>query len=126
MRGNSVALFTILAVLCACCSRNPRELTGVDWEAWKNDRQGCGNIRKTYQDAIKDQKDRLKSMSEMEVVEQMGRPDQTELLKRNQKFYTYFISGGPGCAEADSSVVLLTIRFNAMGLAKEVEVGSRQ
>ena len=61
-------------------------------------------------------------MSEMEIVELMGRPDQTELLKRNQKFFTYFITGGPGCAVADSVVTLLTIRFNAMGLAKEVEV----
>ena len=58
----------------------------------------------------------------MEIVELMGRPDQTELLKRNQKFFTYFITGGPGCAVADSVVTLLTIRFNAMGLAKEVEV----
>ena len=122
MRGNNVVLILTLTIVCACCSGNREEIAGVDWEAWRNDRQGCSHTRKTFQGAINDQKDRLKSLSEMEIVELMGRPDQTELLKRNQKFFTYFISGGPGCAVADSSLVLLTIRFNAMGLAKEVEV----
>ena len=122
MRGNNVVLFFALSLLCICCSGHREEITGVDWEAWRNDRQGCSNNRRTYQSAIDDQKERLKSLSEMEIVELMGRPDQTELLKRNQKFFTYFITGGPGCAVADSVVALLTIRFNAMGLAKEVEV----
>src|SRR5688572_615270 len=97
MRGSRSILVVFLIALCVACTTHREPITGIDWEAWKADRLGCPARRPTFSALISRQKDQLKAMSEMEVVELMGPPDQIELLKRNQKFYTYFISGGPGC-----------------------------
>jgi hypothetical protein len=104
------------------CTNRHEEITDVDWEAWKADRNGCLMKRALSRTELASQIDRLKSLSEMDIVGLMGRPDQTELYERNQKFYTYFVSPGPLCKSPDSSARRLTIRFNAMGLAKEVSL----
>jgi hypothetical protein len=116
MRGVSIILFLVLI----SCSKPVEELTGIDWETWKGDRNGCQMKRFEYLVPLKDQVDRLKRRSEMDIVQLLGRPDETELYKRNQKFYTYFLAGSPACNNGDTVASKLVIRFNAMGLAKEV------
>lgn len=121
MRGGNIAGLLILLLLCGSCGGNGNnQIEGVDWDAWKSDRNGCQQKRQLVRNEIEQQRSRLKSLSEMDIVALMGKPDQTELLKRNQKSFTYFLQGGPGCPRADSVSVKLIIRFNAMGLAKEV------
>jgi outer membrane protein assembly factor BamE (lipoprotein component of BamABCDE complex) len=122
MRGSKLIVFICVLILAISCSERRTEITGIDWDAWKTDKNGCHQKREAARHDLEQQKDLLKSMSEMDVVNLMGRPDQTELYKRNQKFYTYFITGGPGCTQADSSSRKLIVRFNAMGLAKEVAI----
>lgn len=58
----------------------------------------------------------------MEVVTLMGKPDQNELYKRNQKFYYYYLTPGPACSTPDSAATRLVLRFNAIGLAREVSI----
>lgn len=120
MRGNNIAIFLVLVAIFASCSAGKKDIEGVDWNSWKSDKNGCQNKRQAVRHEIEQQRDRLKSLSEMDIVALMGRPDQTELLKRNQKSFTYFLQGGPDCATADTVSLKLIIRFNAMGLAKEV------
>ena len=67
------------------------------------------------------QKDKIKGLSQDDVVKLLGRPDQNELYKRNQKFFYYFLSPGKNCS-LDSAGQRLSLRFNAMGFAKEVVV----
>ena len=121
MRGLS-ALALLMGILMFGCSGQQEELTGIDWNVWKQDRNGCQRQRLAFLDPITTQKDKLRARSEMDIVDLMGRPDQTELYKRNQKFYTYYVVDGPGCASVDSTGKKLVIRFNAMGLAKEISV----
>lgn len=71
-------------------------------------------------DAIKKEKQKLLALDEMQVVELLGSPDRNELFKRNQKFYYYFLEPAPECDVHGESPLKLSIRFNAMGLAKEV------
>jgi len=73
--------------------------------------------------ALESEKDKLLALTEMEIIDILGRPDQNELSKRNQKFYYYYINPGPACkATSDAPAKKLSIRFNAMGLAKEVAI----
>ena len=72
-------------------------------------------------DQLVSQKDKILSLDEMDVTSLLGKPDQTELYKRSEKFYKYYFSDGPACG-TDSPAKTMTIRFNAMGLAKEVVV----
>lgn len=67
------------------------------------------------------QKDKLKGLSQGDIVELLGRPDQNELYKRNQKFFYYLLTPGKECG-SDSVAHRLSLRFNAMGFAKEVLV----
>ena len=74
-------------------------------------------------ESIESQKEKLLALDQLQIVELLGRPDQNELSKRNQKFFYYFIDPAPRCAGASNTAAKrLVIRFNAMGLAKEVSI----
>ena len=74
-------------------------------------------------EVVQSQKEKLLSLSEAEVMGLLGRPDENELYKRNQKFFYYNILPARSCTgKTDSLTARLVIRFNAMGLAKEVTI----
>ena len=73
-------------------------------------------------ESIVSQKNKLLALSEKQVVALLGKPDQNELYKRNQKFYSYFITPASSCNHATTTAKVLRVRFNAMGLAKEVNI----
>ena len=117
----SLKLIVVIIVFLGCGKSLP-ELSGIDRDAWKDDHNGCDGVRSERIDPLRDQKDKLLGLSEMEVIKLLGRPDENELYKRNQKFYHYFLEPSASCANATDNPVKLSIRFNAMGLAKEVAV----
>lgn len=107
------------------CGKSVPELDGFDQNGWKNDRNGCKGVRSEMKDFLRKEKNQLLALDEVEIVSLLGRPDRNELFKRNQKFFQYFIEPGPDCNPEIKQVVSptrLTIRFNAMGLAKEIAV----
>lgn len=104
-----------LLVLCLACSKPLPQLDGIDLDAWKDDYEGCQNKRIGYTDALKDQKDKLKGLSERDLVSLLGRPNRNDLSEHHEKFYSYFI----GCSK-DSASLILEVRFNATGVSKEV------
>lgn len=73
-------------------------------------------------ESIADQREKLKKLSEMDLFELLGRPDENQLLERNQKFFTYYLEPGPGCDNPKEDAKKLILRLNAMGLAKEVTI----
>lgn len=112
----------LLALLLFACGRDVPTLEGVDLEKWKKDKNGCLRSRQLMEPALRSEISKLKGLSEMDMIGLLGRPDQNELYKRNQKFYYYFISPGPGCDTADSVFHKLAVRFNAMGYAQLVSI----
>lgn len=88
------------------------------------DNLGCSGYRKNIITQLQQEKDKLLGLNELKVVELLGRPNENELYKRNQKFYYYHLTpSGTSCSGAsDTTTVNLIIRFNAMGLAKEVAI----
>lgn len=71
---------------------------------------------------LMDQKAELLALSELDIVELLGRPDQNELYTRNQKFYFYFLTPSSSCDTPAEKPQRLMIRFNAVGLAQEILV----
>ena len=57
----------------------------------------------------------------MQIIDLLGRADQNELYKRNQKFYYYLLEPGKSCG-VNMESRKLSVRFNATGRAKEIEV----
>ncbi|MBL7852495.1 MAG: hypothetical protein JNN04_16440 [Cyclobacteriaceae bacterium] len=119
-----VRLNVAILLLCLGCGKSLPALEGVDVERWRADKNACLGRRAQMQDALLKEKDKLKGLSEMDIVSLLGRPDKNELYKRNQKFYIYYVGPGPDCDSAEELPALLVIRFNAMGYAQLVSVGS--
>lgn len=109
-----------LAILALACGRELPRLEGVDLEKWSDDRNGCAAYRIQVLQEITRQKDKLLALDELKVNQLLGKPDRHELYKRSQKFYHYYIDPSEGCENPADSARALVLRFNAMGLVKEV------
>jgi hypothetical protein len=114
----------LVCILLLSCGKELPELKGIDKTEWMADKHGCGDKRSKMIASLQGEKDKLLALSEMEIVEVLGRPDENELYKRNQKFYYYQLSPTKQFCDGatDSEALKLIIRFNAMGLAKEVSI----
>lgn len=111
----------ILLFIAAACGKPVPTLDNFDQQAWKRDHKACAGKREAMAASLEAQRDKMLALDEMAIVSLLGNPDQNELYKRNQKFYTYFLQPGPGCDGSTAQVPKkLSIRFNAMGLAKEI------
>lgn len=88
---------------------------------WKDDKNGCNGFRQKAEKILAEQKDKLLSLSETDIIRLLGKPDETELYKRNEKFYKYYFSHGPGCSDSGNRKSI-TLRFNAVGLLKEAVI----
>jgi hypothetical protein len=108
-----------LLCLSFACGKSLPELKGIDLSAWKGDKNACNGKRALMLNDLTNERHQLQGLSEMEIVELIGRPDLTELYSRNQKFYYYYLTPGKPCGN-DGVSQKLTIRFNATGAAKEV------
>lgn len=97
-------------------------MENFDTESWQEDEGGCKGMRLPMVQSLLDQKDKLLALDELEIVEQLGRPDEHELYTRNQKFFYYDLTPGKTCPAYSEPRQRLMIRFNAMGLAKEISV----
>ncbi len=115
------SLFFLTLLLLSCGKEMPT-LQGVNIEKWKADKNGCLGYRQSIKASLASEISKLKGLAEMDVIRLLGKPDQNELYKRNQKFYSYFISPGPSCITADSASQKLVLRFNAMGYAQLVSM----
>lgn len=121
---NKITIAAIILLLSASCRPEKKDFTGIDMVQWRSDSQACDGARLESKDAFTLQKDKLLSLSEWEVVSVLGTPDRQELSRRNQKFYYYYLEPHGSCSMADSTnhALRVAIRFNAMGLAKEVRI----
>ena len=113
---------SIVFLLIQSCNKPLPALENIDIEKWKEDKSGCLMIRQSFIEQLNSQREKIKSLSESEVVELLGRPDKNELLKRNQKFFYYYLEPGGACGKENVEFKKLMIRFNAIGLAKEVSI----
>ena len=71
---------------------------------------------------LNEQREKLKGLSEDGILKLLGKPDQNELYKRNQKFFYYFVEPSGKCDSTKTKAKRLSIRFNAMELAKDVVI----
>lgn len=113
-------LFVVL-VLFSCSGEKPT-IEGFKEQIWIEDKMGCNDLRADLYNVLLENKDVLTGLSEDELIDFMGKPDQTELYSRNQKFYYYYIEPGTQCGEAfeNDDPAKVIFRFNATGLVNEI------
>ena len=115
-------LSLLLLITAVSCNKSLPEIKNLDLEAWKNDKNACGNYRSENIETLRTQKESLFGLKESQIIELLGRPDRNELYKRNQKFFHYNLEAGAACSHAKENASRMIIRFNAMGLAKEIAI----
>jgi len=122
--ANTVCSFLVFTFVFFSCGKPLPTLDGFDLKSWNEDKYGCAGKRMGMQESIIAQREKLLALGELQIVDLLGKPDQNELSKRNQKFYYYYLQSAKECNNSDSTITprRLAIRFNAMGLAKEVQV----
>ncbi|MFZ2907266.1 MAG: hypothetical protein WAZ98_13775 [Cyclobacteriaceae bacterium] len=118
---NRLLSCALLMVVFSCGNPLPA-FDNLNLIEWKDDKGACRTYRSQHIEDIRSQKEKLLSLKESQVISLLGRPDRNELYKRNQKFYQFYLEPGPGCADPKVGALKLVIRFNAMGLAKEVAI----
>jgi hypothetical protein len=112
---------SLLFFILISCGKPLPNLENIDLEKWKDDKWGCQMERSKTVPELLLQKGKLKGLSQDNIVDLLGRPDKNELYKRNQKFFFYYLTPGEKCGK-DTITQRLSLRFNAMGFAKEVLV----
>ena len=84
-------IFIVWILMAGACGKPLPSLDGIDLKQWKDDKNGCNHVREKSIEQLVLQKNKLKGLSEDNVIKLLGRPDQNELYKRNQKFFYYFL-----------------------------------
>jgi len=119
----SLSIVIIILLITLSCGNPVPTLDQIDLDAWKDDKLACAGKRTSMSAALQAQSNKLLALSEKEIIELLGKPDENELYTRNQKFYYYFLEPSTTCSETvTGDPRRLVIRFNATGLAKEVLV----
>jgi hypothetical protein len=115
--------FLLCLFILVSCGKPLPTIEGIELDAWEQDKDACNGKRASTISLLREQKNKLLGLDEMNVVKLLGKPDENELYKRNEKFFHYFLEPSEKCNPGGKKAPLrLNIRFNAMGLAKEVLV----
>jgi hypothetical protein len=114
-----LSLFFLVCLMTGC-GRENISLNNFNESQWKDDRMACTDKREKLSVTLISQKNQLLSHDEMDIVKVLGKPDEQELYKRNEKFYYYYVEPSATCQSGSKNAKRLIIRFNAVGLAKEI------
>ncbi len=110
-------LCSIAFLLTICCTPLP-ELENIDLNNWKKDKHGCEGYRIEVIDTLLSQKEKLKGLSQNDVIDLLGQADQHELYERSQKFFIYHLEPGNGCDNFEGKYFkAFYIRFNSLDQA---------
>lgn len=109
--------------LAAC---GTEKIENFDAEQWKKDTKGCKSQRLILAEILEKQKEKLMGLSQSQIVNLLGKPDAQELLKRNAKTFTYYLSEGLQCGKGSQEGVALIIHFGALNYVSEISRSSYQ
>jgi len=111
----------LLCLLLTSCY-TPENLRDFDSEAWKADRFACNGKRKELVQEFEKIRRNLYGQKEYVARNVLGKPDQEELLKGNQRIYYYYLESGEQCSDRHvrSAANWAEVRINAVGKVSEV------
>lgn len=109
-------------LICFSCTKPVPELENFDAAQWKDDHQGCNGNRLKLIESLRAQRTKLKELSERSLIRLIGRPDRNDLSQRHEKFYYYYIEPSEKCDGGSVDALKLIVRFNAVGLSREVAI----
>ncbi len=115
----SLPVFILVGTLFFSCT-GKFKMQNFDSKKWSSDKNGCLGYRAELINEILTQRTNVLGQRETNIRSTFGPPSKQELYVRNQKFFYYTISSDSCGAENKS----LELRFNAIGLVKEMKLVS--
>ena len=112
--------FALLLSLFLFTCQSKTTLDGFDREKWIADPNGCKAERAELINTLLEQKNKIAGLSDREVIQLLGKPDETNLYRRTQRFLVYFTSNGPACDTSEHHSSRLEIRISALNEANEI------
>jgi hypothetical protein len=121
MKFNLIIPF-ILVLISISCTDIPK-LENIELSKWKGDKNGCNEYRINVVDNLISQKDKLRGLSQNEIIKLLGTADKHELYERSQKFFIYYLEPNENCEQyAEGYIKALYIRFNSLDQAVDFNV----
>ena len=117
-------LFLALSTLSSCYKA--LQLEGFDTPQWKVAGKECSEYRLTAVDHLIENQKLILEATQNEVESLLGAADEHELYARNQKFFHYRLTPPDSCEFSSNSLKFLSVRFNAIGRASDVQVMIRE
>lgn len=115
-------LFVIIFFALTSCKTDLPKLEQIELSDWAKDRYGCLGYRMGVIAPLEQQKEKILALSANDITRLLGKPDEIELYKRNQKLFYYYLNPAPACGKNTTGTppLRLMIRLNAMERAKEI------
>ncbi|WP_291787720.1 hypothetical protein [Cecembia sp.] len=119
----STLLLVMLALTNYRCSSKVG-IEGIDFEIWKNDRNGCLGLRANDLEKFREVKNEFLGKNNQALIKTFGRPDKVELADRSQTFFIYFIDPSPSCEgqSIEEEPLKAIFRLNAISRVSEITI----
>jgi hypothetical protein len=120
---NIIRIIPITLLLISFACTDLPKLENIDLNKWKEDRDACNEYRIQIIDTLLIQKDKLRGLSQNEMIQLLGTADRHQLFERSQKFFIYYLNPNENCEQyAQGYLKALYIRFNSLDQAVEFSV----
>lgn len=112
-------ILTVGLLINSGCSSPTAVLDETQTKQWKEDTDGCKGNRAAILPVLEPKLESIKGSDEMDIKRMFGLPDYTDLYKRSEKYYIYYIEPGPDC-EPGANKKVLSVRFSAINKVNEI------
>ena len=121
MNAKHITLLALALLLASC--QSGVQLQDFDQTRWQSDTFGCQSQRLELYQSLLRQREQLIGLSQHEIIELLGQPDEHELYQRTRKFFYYHLDPAPSCDQyQEVNQQVLSVRFNALDMCNEVIV----
>ncbi len=119
------SIFQILVLVMLSSCYKTLEINDFDKNEWVSFKTNCTEYRLQKINLITENRQLLLESTQNEIESLLGSPEEHELYGRNQKFFHYRLTPPDTCVNSTDPVKFLSVRFNALGRANEVQVMTR-
>jgi len=121
MKINLIIPYTFFLLIIAC--GEVPELENINLKKWKEDKNACKEYRVKVVDNLLSQKEKLRGLSQNEMINLLGAADKHQLYERSQKFFIYYLNPNENCDQyTEGYVKALYIRFNSLDQAVDFNI----
>ncbi|MGD1839896.1 MAG: hypothetical protein ACFB0B_03230 [Thermonemataceae bacterium] len=111
----------ILLLALLACKELP-DLKDFDEESWQADKMGCNAQRLAAIESFRMNKEAMMGLSQKQIMQLLGKPDEQNLYRRNQKFYVYYLRSSTCEGVSKTAERAVSIRFSAIDNVTEINI----